>query len=237
MGTQVRPSVFDLTVWSNPWHSFRHDQAETCTEVAGFVGTREFDLNCSRPFRSIPANRLVIHCFLGLKTGRGGIFDNGCVSRTLGIFLALSSLGALGIQASIWNEPVEGYSSRWKSDFEAPKTEFGAGHRGVDMELEIDSKIKAPASGILYFKGLVVDREVVTIRTTDGYLASFEPVCTDLSVGGRVKVGQEFAWHCEPQERYEYHCRSCVHFSTRSEFGYISPDYLLGNLRPSVLEG
>lgn len=105
------------------------------------------------------------------------------------------------------------------------------------MELEIDSKIKAPASGTLYFKGLVVDREVVTIRTTDGYLASFEPACTDLSVGGRVKVGQEFAWHCEPQERYEYHCRSCVHFSARSEFGYISPDYLLGHLRPSVLEG
>lgn len=237
MGTQVSPSVFDLTVWSNPWHSFRHDQAETCTEVTGFVGTREFDLNSFKPCRSIPANRLVIHCFLGLNTGRGGILDNSWVSRTLGILLAISSLAGLGIQASNWNEPVEETSTRWQSDFEAPKTEFGAGHRGVDIDLEIDSKIKAPASGTLYFKGLVVDREVVTIRTTDGYLASFEPACTDQKVGAEVKVGEEFAWHCEPQEGYAYHCESCVHFSARSEFGYISPDYLLGNLRPSYLEG
>jgi hypothetical protein len=83
----------------------------------------------------------------------------------------------------------------------------------------------------------VVDREVVTIRTNDGYLASFEPACTLLEVGDRVKLGQEFAWHCQPSASYEYHCESCVHFSARSAYGYISPDYLLGNLRPSVLEG
>lgn len=237
MGTQVRPSVFDLTVWSNPWHSFRHDQAETCTEVTGFVGTREFDLNCFRPLRSIPANRLVIHCFLGLETGRGGIFDNGWVNRTFCIFMVLSSLGGLGAQATFWDEPVDGNQAQWQSDFEAPKTEFGAGHRGVDMELEFDSKIKAAASGILYFKGLVVDREVVTIRTVGGYLATFEPACTSLEVGDAVEAGQDFAWHCQPQENYEYHCPRCVHFSARSEYGYISPDYLLGNLKPSELEG
>jgi hypothetical protein len=90
---------------------------------------------------------------------------------------------------------------------------------------------------VLYFKGLVVDREVVTIRTSDGYLASFEPACTNLEVGDRVKLGQEIAWHCKPSASYEYHCDSCVHFSARSAYGYISPDYLLGNLKPSVLEG
>lgn len=149
----------------------------------------------------------------------------------------LSSLGGFGLQASVWKDPAETTNSSWQADFEAPKSEYGPGHRGVDFILEIGSKISAPSAGVLYFKGLVVDREVVTIRTIDGYLASFEPACTLLDVGDRVKLGQEIAWHCEPSASYEYHCGNCVHFSARSQFGYISPDYLLGNLKPSVLEG
>jgi murein DD-endopeptidase MepM/ murein hydrolase activator NlpD len=159
------------------------------------------------------------------------------VSKSIGVFLVLSSLGGLGLQAAVWEDPAQRTTSSWQAVYEAPKTEYGAGHRGVDLVLETDSKISAPAAGVLYFKGLVVDREVVTIRTTDGYLASFEPACTNLEVGERVKLGQEIAWHCEPSASYEYHCDSCVHFSARSAYGYISPDYLLGNLKPSVLEG
>ena len=153
------------------------------------------------------------------------------------MFLVLSSLGGFGLQASVWEDPAERTTSNRQTDFVAPKTEYGAGHRGVDLVLETDSKISAPAAGELYFKGLVVDREVVTIRTSDGYLASFEPACTNLEVGDPVKLDQEIAWHCKSSASYEYHCDSCVHFSARSQYGYISPDYLLGNLKPSVLEG
>ena len=149
----------------------------------------------------------------------------------------LSSLGGFGLQPSVWEDPAERVTSNWQAVYEAPKTEYGAGHRGVDLVLETGSKISAPAAGVLYFKGLVVDRDVVTIRTTDGYLASFEPACTLLDVGDRVKLGQEIAWHCEPSASYEYHCGNCVHFSARSQYGYLSPDDLLGNLKPSVLQG
>jgi murein DD-endopeptidase MepM/ murein hydrolase activator NlpD len=159
------------------------------------------------------------------------------VSKSIGVFLVLSSLGGLGLQASVWEDPAQRTTSSWQAVYEAPKFEYGAGHRGVDLVLEAGSKISAPAAGVLYFKDLVVDREVVTVRTADGYLASFEPACTLLEVGDRVKLGQEIAWHCEPSASYEYHCISCVHFSARSTYGYISPDYLLGNLKPSVLEG
>ncbi|MEN9954128.1 MAG: hypothetical protein RL028_730 [Actinomycetota bacterium] len=205
--------------------------------MTGFVGTREFDLNCFRPLTTIPAIDLLIHYFLGLKTGNPAFFHNGFVSRFLGAFLAFSSLGGIGLQASIWEDPAQRATSSWEADFEASKTEYGAGHRGVDFALEADLPIHAPAAGVLYFKGMVVDREVVTIRTADGYLASFEPACTDLEVGDHVEPGQDFAWHCPPSPNYEYHCKSCVHFSARSAFGYISPDYLLGSLKPSVLAG
>ena len=226
-----------MTIWSNPWHSYRHDQAETWTEVTGFIGTREFDLNCFRPWTTIPAIASLIHYFPSSKTGKEAFSDNEFVSRSVGVLLVLSSLGGFGLQAAVWEDPAKRTTPNWQAKFEAPKSEYGPGHRGVDFTLETDSKISAPAAGVLYFKGLVVDREVVTIRTTDGYLASFEPACTDLEVGDRVKLGQEIAWHCEPSASYGYHCDSCVHFSARSQYGYISPDYLLGNLKPSVLEG
>jgi hypothetical protein len=205
--------------------------------VTGFVGTREFDLNCFRPWTTIPANARLFHYFLGLNTGNPTFLHNGFVSRSLGMFLAISSLGGLGFQASIWEDPARRSTSSWEAEYVAPKTEYSAGHRGVDFALAVGSSIHAPTAGILYFKGLVVDREVVTVRTRDGYLASFEPACTDLEVGDQVAPGQVFAWHCLPSSNYKYHCRSCVHFSARSAFGYISPDYLLGNLKPSVLEG
>lgn len=165
------------------------------------------------------------------------LIHNGLVSRSLGIFLALASLGGSGVQALVWDELANRNDSVWQAEYEAPKTEYGAGHRGVDLELAMGTEITAPTAGSLYFKGLVVDREVVTIRTIDGYLASFEPACTNLNLGDRVKQGEVIAWHCKPEKNYKYHCLSCVHFSARSDFGYISPDYLLGNLEPSVLEG
>lgn len=165
------------------------------------------------------------------------LVHNEFVSRSLGIFLALASFGGIGVQATVWDDPANRNDSVWQADYEAPKTEYGAGHRGVDLELAMGTEITAPTAGSLYFKGLVVDREVVTIRTTDGYLASFEPACTNLNLGDRVKQGEVIAWHCQPSKNYEYHCNSCVHFSARSDYGYISPDYLLGDLKPSVLEG
>jgi len=103
------------------------------------------------------------------------------------------------------------------------------------MAQDLGSMIKAPISGSLYFTGLVVDRQVVTIRSQAGYLASFEPACTKHKVGDAVLKGEEFAWHCPPTKTYEYHCEGCIHFSIRSQYGYLSPDYFLGKLKPSVL--
>jgi hypothetical protein len=82
---------------------------------------------------------------------------------------------------------------------------------------------------------MVVDRPVVTISTANGYLASFEPACTNLEVGDAAKAGSDFAWHCAPETEYEHHCESCIHFSVRSVYGYLSPEYFLGGLKPSVI--
>jgi hypothetical protein len=159
------------------------------------------------------------------------------VIRFLAISATFSALLMLAPQATDWQEPFPSQDLQWEAEYVAPKTEYGAGHRGVDLRLGLDSTIKAPAAGKISFVGLVVDRPVVTIITANGYLATFEPACTNLVVGDAGKAGSDFAWHCAPETEYEYHCESCIHFSVRSTYGYLSPEYFLGGLKPSVLLG
>lgn len=137
--------------------------------------------------------------------------------------------------SSNWSQPFSEATPSWDSAYLAPETEYAPGHRGVDLALEIDSKIKAPVSGWIAFADFVVDRPVVTIKAESGFLATFEPACTSYNLGDRVSVGTEFAWHCSPKIDYRYHCESCVHFSVRSQYGYLSPDYFLTEMLPSKL--
>jgi hypothetical protein len=159
------------------------------------------------------------------------------VIRILAIYATFSTLLLLTPQAKDWQEPFPSQDLRWEAEYVAPKTEYAAGHRGVDFRQELNSIINAPVDGEISFVGLVVDRPVVTVSGANGYLASFEPACSNLKVGDSVKVGSEFAWHCAPEPDYEYHCESCIHFSVRSVYGYLSPEYFLAGLKPSVLLG
>ena len=155
---------------------------------------------------------------------------------TLTFTLALTVLSSSQITRD-WEQPFSNEVAQWESEYLAPESEYGPGHRGVDSVQELGSLVKAPVSGRISFAGLVVDRQIVTIRSSGGYLASIEPACTDRKVGDAVRIGEQFAWHCSPQESYEYHCESCVHFSVRSQFGYLSPDFFLTDMLPSVILG
>ncbi len=155
--------------------------------------------------------------------------------RIATILTSLLTLISIPQSAGDWQQPFSSEITRWESEYLAPESEYGPGHRGVDSVQELGSPIKAPVSGKIFFVGLVVDRNVVTIRSPSGYLASFEPACTDLKVGEGVLIGEQFAWHCSPQESYDYHCESCIHFSVRSKFGYLSPDFFLSEILPSVI--
>ncbi|MFM1957963.1 MAG: hypothetical protein RI929_326 [Actinomycetota bacterium] len=157
--------------------------------------------------------------------------------RIATILTSLLTLISIPQSAGDWQQPFSSEITRWESEYLAPESEYGPGHRGVDLVQDLGSPIKAPVSGKIYFAGLVVDRKVVTIRSFSGYLASFEPACTELKVGDVVLIGDQFAWHCSPQASYEYHCESCVHFSVRSQFGYLSPDFFLSKMLPSVILG
>lgn len=118
----------------------------------------------------------------------------------------------------------------------APMTEYGEGHRGIDLPAQIGGQVLSPASGQISFSGKVGYRNVVSIRFGNSFTASLEPVCSDLVEGTQVLMGETIGIVCEPDLEYLWHCeQTCLHFGTRSDAGYFSPLALIGGLSPSKL--
>jgi murein DD-endopeptidase MepM/ murein hydrolase activator NlpD len=118
----------------------------------------------------------------------------------------------------------------------AAMTEYGEGHRGIDLPAQIGEQVLSPASGQISFSGKVGYRNVVSIQFGNSFTASLEPVCSELFEGTNVLVGEVIGLVCEPDLEYLWHCgQTCLHFGTRSASGYFSPLALIGGLSPSRL--
>jgi hypothetical protein len=118
----------------------------------------------------------------------------------------------------------------------APMTEYGAGHRGIDLPAIIGDPVLSPATGEISFVGKVGYRNVVSVSFGSSLTASIEPVCSEILEGTPVTVGDDIGFLCEPDPEYVWHCiETCLHFGTRSEAGYFSPLTLIGGLSPSKL--
>ena len=118
----------------------------------------------------------------------------------------------------------------------APMTEYGEGHRGIDLPVLIGDPVLSPATGQISFSGKVGYRNVVSIQFGNSLTASIEPVCSDLLEGSNVVMGEEIGTVCDPDIEYLWHCeQTCLHFGTRSAAGYFSPLALIGGLSPSKL--
>lgn len=119
-----------------------------------------------------------------------------------------------------------------------PTSDYSAGHRGVDYRVSLGEEVLAPADGKVWFSGKVVNRELVTIKTTDGRaLLEVEPVCSAPPAGTTVLVGQVIGEVCDADQNYRQHCEDlrCLHFSYRMKDGYLSPVWVMGSLQPSRL--
>lgn len=127
-----------------------------------------------------------------------------------------------------WTWPVT--PVRIVQPFVAPAHEYGAGHRGLDLD-DGDGAVRSPADGRVAFAGPVAGRGVLTIDHGDGLVSSFEPVDTELAVGAAVRRGQIVArvgvgGHTAPGE---------LHVGVRLEGEYINPLRMLGGVPRAVL--
>lgn len=154
--------------------------------------------------------------------------------------IALLFTGWFGLTAAFgsapWVEVVPELTSQLVRGFLAPETEYGSGHRGIDIMVQKDEPISSPVGGEVYFVGKVVNRSIITIRGFDGSLASFEPVCSNLEKFQEVRAGEVIGSWCKPDENYKPHCEKlCVHLSARIADGYLNPLWLMRLIEPSRL--
>lgn len=147
----------------------------------------------------------------------------------LGLALALIP----GPPEATWTWPTQGPHVVLR-DFRAPPTPWGAGHRGLDLGAT-GATVVAPVAGVVSFRGVVVDRGVLTITTPSGQRVSLEPVTASVEMGAMVSQGQEIGVLAPG------HCQTlCLHIGLRTGSGdqqrYRSPRRELGiDLRAVLL--
>jgi murein DD-endopeptidase MepM/ murein hydrolase activator NlpD len=117
--------------------------------------------------------------------------------------------------------------------FEQPRSQWSAGHRGVDLRTIVGQRVLSAGDGVVAFSGKVAGRGVITVRHSGGLRTTYEPVEERLASGARVRRGTRIgvlaptAGHCVPL--------SCLHWGAISESTYRDPLSLLGFGRPILL--
>jgi murein DD-endopeptidase MepM/ murein hydrolase activator NlpD len=111
------------------------------------------------------------------------------------------------------------------SGFAPPVSDYGAGHRGVDLAGSPGQRVHAALPGVVTFAGRLAGRGVVVVshgetRTT------YEPVRATVRVGDHVAAGAPLgvlqlpSSHCFP--------RACLHWGWLRGATYLDPLELVG---------
>ncbi|MFD8123331.1 murein hydrolase activator EnvC family protein [Streptomyces albidoflavus] len=111
--------------------------------------------------------------------------------------------------------------------WEPPATDFGPGHRGVDLTAPVGTTVRAAATGRVSFAGPVAGRGVLAIELSGSGATplriTYEPVRPLVAVGDEVVAGQpvavlEAGTHCP---------HSCLHWGLLRGKEYLDPLSLL----------
>lgn len=127
-------------------------------------------------------------------------------------------------------------SSRWRwpleprpavvHPFRAPRSAWGAGHRGLDLATGVAASVVAVEDGRVSHAGVVAGRGTVSVQHHDGLVSTYEPVRPGVSVGDHVAAGHPVGV-VEPG--VVTHCGSlaCLHLGARRGAAYLDPWPLL----------
>jgi murein DD-endopeptidase MepM/ murein hydrolase activator NlpD len=103
----------------------------------------------------------------------------------------------------------------------------------VDLGASVGQPVLAPTGGVVAFRGVVVDRGVLVVATTEGLRTTFEPIDSELTVGTPVARGEPLGTvaatpgHCSPA--------TCLHWGVLSGDTYLDPLALVGAVRVVLL--
>ena len=116
-------------------------------------------------------------------------------------------------------------------DYQAPPTEYGRGHRGIDVRASAGAPVGAVAAGTVSFVGQVAGTEIISVTHAGGWISTYLPVISRVSAGALVKAG-EIIGAVSPDTS---HCL-CLHLGARFFGEYVSPLVKLGRVPRSVLK-
>lgn len=154
------------------------------------------------------------------------------LSLALTTFALLASLGAAGATPAPRDgtDPVGGWPLRPTPTvvavFDPPTSDYGAGHRGVDLAGSAGQVVRAALPGTITVAGSLAGRGVVVIdhgstRTT------YEPLAATVAIGEQVQLGspigvlQVATSHCFPS--------ACLHWGwIEGASSYLDPLRLVG---------
>lgn len=132
--------------------------------------------------------------------------------------------------AEVWLWPISG-GVRVIAPWVAPAHRYGPGHRGLDLAGATGSAVLAPASGVVAFRGRVVDRPLLTIDHGGGLVSTLEPVTSDLSPGDVVSRGQVVG----EVAAGGHAVAGSLHLGVRLDGEYVNPLLLLGGIPRAIL--
>ncbi|MGL4745600.1 MAG: murein hydrolase activator EnvC family protein [Dermatophilaceae bacterium] len=113
-------------------------------------------------------------------------------------------------------------------EFIAPRSEYGPGHRGIDLSGSAGTAVRAVDDGVVLHAGPVAGRGTVTVRHRSGLESTYEPLDARVTRGDRVSAGGLVGVLSGPA-RGAVHCGAtvCLHLGARRGDGYLDPLPLL----------
>ncbi len=147
-------------------------------------------------------------------------------SILLATVLALLFIGAPPGSATApgaWSWPLDRHEVGAR--FDKPATDYGAGHRGIDLPGSAGDVVRAVAAGRVTFAGTVAGVRVVTIDH-GRERSTYQPVAARVKVGDAVEGGQVIGTLLAGPS----HCAGpCLHLGRLSGDDYLDPLELLGS--------
>ncbi len=152
------------------------------------------------------------------------------------VSLIQSDAARAGVLSNSWRWPVDAPHPVIR-EFRAPTSEYGRGHRGIDIAVADGTPVRSPAEGHVLFVGEVAGRGVITIEHENDVVSTLEPVRGTVAPGDRVAAGDIVGVVVEPEIVWDSsHVCSCVHLGARYAGEYVSPRVLLERMPGAVLK-
>ncbi|KGN31888.1 peptidase M23 [Knoellia sinensis KCTC 19936] len=108
--------------------------------------------------------------------------------------------------------------------FVAPRSTYGAGHRGLDVAARQGQEVRSVEGGVVTHVGVIAGRGTVSVTHESGLRSTYEPVRGLVSRGDVVTDGQRIG-----QVLGRSHCGgSCLHLGAIDGSRYVDPRPLLG---------